>query len=839
MSIAILALLSTFSAHPGFAAAGIIRVGYYDHPPLVWSDGSSMRGLFVELLEEMAVKENWTINYDEVTIDSGMARIEDGRLDLLVPFQKGQHDPDWIRTNDETIISTWARIFAGKNLKVSSILDLKGRSIGVVGESIFNGELRDISEGFDLKCTIVELKTTSDILGAVEKGWVDLGAVDNIRALRETMDNTGAIKTSVMFAPSELKFSAHASRLGLLQVIDYHIAELKKDQGSLYYVALNKVYFDVSDPNSFQIMQWILISAGGLILLAGGIILIMRYRIKKTTDEITTKTKELSAEKIKLEWTEEALSTSSEILEETFSSLMDGILLASGSSMRIVKCNASAAACFGCTQNDLLGLTPADLLSDSEGSRINLAVVWEDVKTTGHYFGNMDLQRRNGSVFPVELAVTAIYDDKNQMKLFVIIVRDISERVRAEETLRQNEKRGRQSQKMEALGTLAGGIAHDFNNILTPIIGYADLISRKIESNDLLLSHVEQIVKASERAKSLIGQIMTFSRQTDLERKHLRVGPLVKEGMKLLRAGIPANIELKYKSSIANDWVLADPTEIHQVLMNICTNATYAMKDKGGVLEVTLHNFDGNVKGYCVDPPVENTTYLRLSISDTGIGIAPEIFDRIFDPFFTTKAPGEGTVIGLAVVHGIIRGCKGKLSVESYEGKGTTFHLFFPISEPSKEVVPVSNRAKTVGRGERVMVIDDEEMIRKLAEDFLHHSNFKVQVFSDGAAGLAYFEENRDVVDIVITDQSMPKLTGMELSARLLAIKPDLPIILCTGYMDNANHETVKASGISELVRNRIRLKSYLSSSDHFLTQDCSSEEMGIMRKSSNRNSQS
>jgi nitrogen-specific signal transduction histidine kinase/CheY-like chemotaxis protein len=371
--------------------------------------------------------------------------------------------------------------------------------------------------------------------------------------------------------------------------------------------------------------------------------------------------------------------------------------------------------------------------------------------------------------------------------------RDVTHLVRLEKQLRQ-------AQKMEAIGTLAGGIAHDFNNILTIIIGYAEILLDTCSEDDPMRTDLQEVLSAGYRGRSLVEQILTFSRQTEQEQKPLQIGSVIKETLKLLRASIPKTVEIREDVAPEAGMVLADPTQIHQVLMNLCTNAAHAMREKGGELEVRL--VDVNLDAETVAARYPNLTpgpYLRLTVQDTGHGMEREVMERIFDPFFTTKGPGEGTGLGLAMVYGIVRAHRGEITVYSEPGKGTTFNVFFPKIENQTSAETISPRPPSEGQ-ERILFVDDEKVVVQMGRKMLERLGYQVTTSTDGSDALETFRSQPEQFDLVITDQTMPNMTGAELAQELMRIRPDIPVILCSGFSELIDQEKAKAMGIQEFI---------------------------------------
>jgi len=374
-------------------------------------------------------------------------------------------------------------------------------------------------------------------------------------------------------------------------------------------------------------------------------------------------------------------------------------------------------------------------------------------------------------------------------RVSLVYLRDVTERRHLEAQLQQ-------AQKMEAIGIMAGGIAHDFNNILFPIFGYTEMAMENIADHTKVKRYLEQILIGARRARDLVRQILTFGRQDNQERKAIQIQPVIKESLKLLRALLPATIELHYAIE-SGSYITANPAQIHQIIMNLCTNAYHAMEKKGGILEVTLEDTQILPSEPLPSPDMAPGMYVKLTVSDTGIGMERSVMERIFDPYFTTKEPGKGTGLGLSIVHGIVKSYEGHISVYSEKERGTVFHIWLPCTEMVQEleeffVEPVS------ADGEHILLIDDEIRIVQMLQQMLESSGYKVTGLTNGEEALNIFRKNPKEFDLVITDMTMPKITGEDLTRELLRIRHDIPIIMCTGF--NISEESAKSFGVMELI---------------------------------------
>ncbi|MBA4419263.1 MAG: hypothetical protein C0392_15365 [Syntrophus sp. (in: bacteria)] len=428
------------------------------------------------------------------------------------------------------------------------------------------------------------------------------------------------------------------------------------------------------------------------------------------------------------------------------------------------------------------------------------------------YDREINIIRKDGSMAWVTVNMRTVRDSGAQVLYYEGAIQDITERKLLELQLRQ-------AQKMEAIGTLAGGIAHDFNNILSAVIGYAEMARQEPGINERLQRYLDQIYKAGIRAGELIRQILTFSRQTDEKLYPLKIGTIVKEVIKLLRASIPATIEIRQRIECTADTILANPTQIHQVLMNLCANAVHAMDTGKGILQIGLASVSLKPDDVMIRQGLIPGMYVRLKVSDTGHGIAPVIRDKIFDPFFTNKKPGEGTGMGLSVVHGIVKKCGGAITVDSEEGKGTEFNVYFPHLTETREEQQEEETACIVGGKETILVVDDEEVLVDIETKMLTGLGYRVLGMTKSREALDLFRARPDRFDLVITDMTMPKMTGFELVREIRHIRPDVPVILCTGFSELVTKEQAMSLGFRDYIMKPIVLSQLAAAIRHALDE--------------------
>ncbi len=421
-----------------------------------------------------------------------------------------------------------------------------------------------------------------------------------------------------------------------------------------------------------------------------------------------------------------------------------------------------------------------------------LKAVFSDQEQAGTYVN----RRKNSSLYEINVRVSPVFNGAGKINRYVAIVRDIS-------TESQLEKQLRQAQKLEAIATLSGGIAHDFNNILAVILSNAEMVLEDLDEADLLRQHLDIVLKAGLRGKQLVKQILTLSHPAGNERHPVEVAPIVNECLNLLRASLPTTIELRKQIETRQGMIKADPTQVHQVIMNLCTNAADAMCDTGGQLEVILQEIQLDSEQARSFPGLQPADYLELRVKDNGHGMGPRHMERIFDPFFTSKTQGKGTGLGLSVVHGIIKSHGGAIQVVSEPGQGSQFMVLFPLLEQREEAPLVESPVPTGSGSERILFVDDEVDYVLGQQKMLGRSGYRVTAVSDSREALGVFRDRPDDFDLVITDQTMPCLTGEMLAREILRLRPDLPIILCSGTTSDQlgiSPERARAIGIREIL---------------------------------------
>jgi PAS domain S-box-containing protein len=462
---------------------------------------------------------------------------------------------------------------------------------------------------------------------------------------------------------------------------------------------------------------------------------------------------------------------------------------------RIIECNHAFASMFGYDSvAEIKGIHSEEFYPSKALYSLLLKRLMKERRLEGIEF---ELTHRNGRPIYCIGNLIGHFDETGALKEFGGYLFDDTKRVLLEKNLRQ-------AHKMEAIGTLAGGIAHDFNNILSGIMGYTEIALSELPAGSQTAGRLKRVIQAADRAKELVYQILTFSRQGESDGRPIQIGPIIKEVVKLVRAGLPTTINIRQQIQ-SNATIVADPVQIHQVIMNLCTNAGHAMKKHGGKMSISIEEvmLDETFTNHYIG--VHPGMFARIGVADTGEGISPENLDRIFDPFFTTKGKTEGTGLGLSVVHGIVSKLGGTITVAS-SPQGSRFDVYLPCIKAADEVIPVLSPPLPKG-AERIVLIDDEEFQVDIGTQMLEALGYRITGFTESIEALKYISAHTDEIDLVITDMTMPKLTGIRLAQQILELIPNMPIILCTGYSEEINEDTAASMGVKGFIMKPIQLK--------------------------------
>jgi two-component system cell cycle sensor histidine kinase/response regulator CckA len=755
-----------------------VRVGIYDMEPLCETGvEKESSGLFVELLKHIALQEQWDLQFVVGTLDNCLEKLVQGKIDLLMAADYSKANEQVSDFTRETVISTWGRVYGPRNTGIGSLLDLSGSTVGVVRDDPYNQGLRELLKRFNITCTYVEFNHSKGVFEAIEKGYVDAGVVDRLfGALHQGEYGVG--KTPIVLTPVELRFAVPKGKnRNLIEALDYHVKKMKEDPNSVYYTLVNGI---LGQSGNSGISGWLIWGTGiaALIaLFAGGISLFLKQQVRAKTALLIRKNEALDAEVQMRKETRKALLQSEMRYRSLVENTLDGYFVFEYPSGEILFLNGRICELLGYLPGEAYQKTVWDFLvpEDREALERNFEREFGE-----KYFDrvpyNCTAVRKDRSTFRAETSISIVLEQGKTVVQGTL--RDTTEQERLKQHLQHAEK-------MEALGTLAGGIAHDFNNLLMGILGNASLMRMDLDArdpHDERLKHIEEYVQSgSELTRQLLG----VARGGKYEVRELDLNEVLeKTGRMFGRTRKEIEIHTSWKPNLGT--VAADRGQIEQVLLNMYVNAWHAMPHGGDLFlqteKVTVD--EGHVRA----KQGRQGDYIRISITDTGIGMDKETQKRIFEPFFTTKEIERGTGLGLASAYGIIKNHGGFIDVYSEKGKGTTFNIHLPVSQPGEHIHEASEiPEKAIQKGEgTVLVVDDEEMVAEVGALYLKKIGYDVLVARSGEEALRIYQEREGWIDMVILDMIMPGMGGGETFEGLKRIDQTVKVILSSGYSINS-----------------------------------------------------
>ncbi|MCB2180857.1 MAG: transporter substrate-binding domain-containing protein [Desulfobulbaceae bacterium] len=788
-------------AFPVFAAPKgihpLIKVAVFPLEPLNFTDqNGEAKGLNPDIIREIAREEEWTVEFVPGSWAEGLSRLQSEEIDLMTTIAYSPERAEKMDFSHEPVTDIWGQIFTQPGKNINTILDLNGRHVAIMSQDINGQNFIKTAEKFGVVCKTIEFPTHNAIFEAIKDGKVIAGVAPQHFGLRHAADYN-LVATSIQFSPFSIYFATKKGKgHDILEHIDSHLSRWKQDRNSFYYKRLS--YWMGGKEFEKQIIPtWLLITFSLALALTALLFFINRalnIKVHNRTKEILLREKQYrdlveSANTIILRWDREC---------------------------RVLFMNKFGLDLFGYSFEEVIGHhVTHTIVPAQESTGKSLKFMMDDIlKNPEKYIlnENENICKDGRRVF-IQWSNRVIYDDDGNFQEMLSVGTDITDRKRLETELFQ-------AQKMESMGTLAGGVAHDFNNILSIIFGYVELSKIQKEDPDKVAENLEEILRAAQRAQALVRQILTFSRKSDSAKQILQVSILVKEVLKMLHSTLPVTIEIK-QDIASHSTVFGDPTQIHQVIMNLCTNAYHAMEETGGTLTVSLKDVviqKGDISSSEIS--MLQGEYIKITIQDTGSGINPKDIQKIFEPYFTTKELGKGTGMGLAVVHGIVRAHNGQIKIDSIPGEGTAFHVFLPIDRnedhsPNSQIIKKEVR----GNNEKILLVDDEAKIAESQAKVLQEYGYKVEVFTDSTEALKRFKENPDQYDILITDMTMPGLTGVQLSQEIFLLKPGFPIIMWSGFNKLMNKEKAMELGISEYLHKPVLKETLLGAVSKVLVQ--------------------
>ncbi len=762
-----------------------IRVSVFSLAPLnfVNEDGQA-DGLYPDLIRQIAKENNWQLSFVAGTWAQSMDRLLKGDIDLLTTVAHTPEREELLNYNQEPVLDIWGQVFLRPGSDVSNILELEGKKIAVMEKDVNGRNFVKTSRQFGVSCEIVKFPSHDAVFDSVKKGETDAGVAPQHYGLRHAGD-FGLVGSSIQFAPFSIFFATRKGEyLDLLRQIDLQLSLWKQEKNSFYYKRV-AYWMGAKGYEKIIVPSWLLWTLVGVVCLSCALFLnnrILNARFREKTREL-------------------------DLSERQYRSLVESanaVIMRLDHTGKIVFLNQVGLELFGYKPEEIIGWHVMDtIVPKNTGSGRDLEFMIKDIleHPENYKLNENENVCRDGRRVYIQWSNKAITDEDGLFKEILSVGTDVTQH-------RELKRELFQAQKMEAIGTLAGGIAHDFNNILSVILGNIELALLQKDSPEKFSSCLETAKKASQRASDLVGQILTFSRRSDVPKQPIHISIVVKEALKMLRSTLPTTVTIE--QDIKSDGlVLSNPTQIHQVVMNLCTNAYHAMGEKAGKLTVKLSELCVMTNAF-VGPKLEleQGEYVLLEVRDTGVGMDPKFVGKIFEPYFTTKEKGKGTGLGLAVVHGIMKELNGKIMVSSEPGQGTVFQVYLPkCSEDTPFSAPQSlDKEMSLCGTETIMLVDDEMDVRHYLEEVLQLHGYTAVCFPDGKSAQEAFEQDPDRYQALVTDMTMPGMTGKELSRSILQTHPGFPIILCTGYSQAMSREKADAIGVAAFLQKPVAM---------------------------------
>ncbi len=753
-----------------------VTIGVFNAPPLVFIEDGKPQGFYIDLIKAISLDEGWELKFEIMSWSNGLQRMKEGSLDLWTSTMYSIERDEYLDYIGDGVLVTWVQVYTHTNSKIYDVFDLTNKTIGVMKKDHNAKLFKEYIDKLEIVCNYKTYNDYPPLFEDLQNS--DISAVVAASAPGDYYSLSYNVRaTNIILNPAESFFVvSQGKNRDLIKPIHKHITRWKNDEESFYYERM-KYWFNREANVRNVIPEYIRVGVASLIIILIIVTLLaifLKKRIKLQSNELIHNEKflyatnklarvggwRLSKDFKEFIWTKEMYY----IYDVPFGQKMD---------------------------------FDRFLTQFHKNEKEKVYATFEDIKRT-LLPAKFDLYFiSNNQNKWIEVISSADMQD-NKMIGYTGATRDITELKASEKEKERMEEQLVQAQKMEAIGTLAGGVAHDFNNILAAIFGYAELALTTKDTNKVN-RHISQVLIAAERAKQLVKQILTFGRVGPDEKSVINPNVIIKEALKLIRASIPTTIQIQSNLEFNNN-IYVNTTQLHQIVMNLCTNAYQAMLEHGGILDVRLDTI--NKEAATIHIPslsLASGKYMKLTIGDTGVGIPDEIKQKIFEPYFTTKQHKKGTGLGLSVVHGITQNHGGTVNVYSEAGHGTIFQVYLPICNKDKEpVMPDKEPIEYTNGNETIMVVDDEIAITNLLKELLNRNGYTVYAYNDGIQAIDSFKKDAAKFDMIITDMTMPYMTGAELSMKAMLLNPNIDIILCTGHSEIINKQSAMDIGIKD-----------------------------------------
>ncbi len=752
----------------------VVKVGVFQFKPLIFTDSDGQtRGINADLLNRIAAENNWQIEYVPGSWDDGLQGAKNRRLDIITSVMYTEERDTFLDYAQEPVFSVWTEVYARHKSHVEDIFALRGMKVAVMKGDQNAANLKQLAESFGIDCEYIEVPSHDEVFKLVQNGGAIAGVAPNIFGLINA-SKFGLIRTPVILAPKALYLCVpQETNQELLKAINETLRRWKQKPDSYYYRTLNR-WLANSEQNI--IPNWLIVALTISVLLL--LLIAVWSRILKKQVKQRTK----------------ALAESEAKFRALFNEVTIGLGMANADTGEILAVNDAFANLLGCKAEEVIGRLHAHARAEGKIEDQSQSFQLHRSDKSGEPT-ETKLTTKNGQVLTVEIRSKVINFDGHNVMFASFI--DISDRKKAEAKRLELELELRQKFKMEAIGVMAGGMAHNFNNNLSIILGNIELSQLKLSTADKIYSLLEDARTALFRSRELVKQILTYSRQQQPEKKPLQLALLVEETMKLLQSTIPSTVNMRHQITpqAAQAYVSADPTRIQEALINLCTNAAHAMDEKGD-LTVVLDRVELRPPDIPAQYQGRPGEFLCLKVLDTGCGIPAENIDKIFDPFFTTKEIDKGTGMGLSTVRGIVDQHNGLIKVHSKVDAGTEFQLYFP-TVASDQAEPESSSEPLLRGTEKILLVDDDNLVAEVTQAMLRELGYQVTALENPQKALELVKTDPDAFDLLITDQTMPGLTGLELAAQIRQLHPGLPIIICSGYSSKINQPDLAKQEIS------------------------------------------